>query len=214
MVSVSRSEVENLFLKKARRTSSPQRRSGRKKLSIFPGAVFLRHELTLVTPRARPHKQTTHTQVPEPESCPHKTKKNKKSSKMPRCLMAKKFKAYPWPDRVEEPQAPSSGRSPTPPSPPPPPQVIVEVLEEDEEIDVVGDNGGATSASPSSAGTGSGTTASTCWGPSSPTAGATAPSPPPHSPEAATRDASSSSSASSPSASSTILYNGKSPVFV
>ncbi|KAL9700718.1 hypothetical protein quinque_004159 [Culex quinquefasciatus] len=130
---------------------------------------------------------------------------------MPRCLMAKKFKAYPWPDRVEEPQAPSSGRSPTPPSPPPPPQVIVEVLEEDEEIDVVGDNGGATSASPSSAGTGSGTTASTCWGPSSPTAGATAPSPPPHSPEAATRDASSSSSASSPSASSTILYNGYTP---
>lgn len=36
----------------------------------------------------------------------------------------------------------------------------------------------------------------TCWGPSSPTAGATAPSPPPHSPEAATRG-------------TTNLYNGK-----
>nr|XP_029735181.1 zinc finger protein 776-like [Aedes albopictus] len=127
---------------------------------------------------------------------------------MPRCLMAKKWKAYPWPDRVEE--------SPASPSPPPPPQVVVEVLEEDEEIDVVGDSPAAaasksssttsstqsSSASPSSSSssatsTSTGTSGATCWGPSSPTAGATAPSPPPHSPEAATRDAS-----------STMLYNG------
>jgi hypothetical protein len=86
---------------------------------------------------------------------------------MPKCLMAKKWKAYPWPDRVGEP--------------------TIEV-EEDEEIDVVGD---------SPANQKQATTSSTCWGPSSPTAGATAPSPPPHSPEAATKG-------------STILYNGKS----
>lgn len=106
-----------------------------------------------------------------------------KADKMPRCLMAKKWKAYPWPDRAEEP--------------------IIDI-EEEEEIDVVGDSpiAGAgvatksvttatstiTSAAPSAA-------ASSCWGPSSPTAGATAPSPPPHSPEA-TRG-------------STILYNGE-----
>lgn len=85
---------------------------------------------------------------------------------MPKCLMAKKWKAYPWPDRVGEP--------------------TIEV-EEDEEIDVVGD---------SPANQKQATTSSTCWGPSSPTAGATAPSPPPHSPEAATKG-------------STILYNGE-----
>ncbi|XP_055621839.1 protein escargot-like [Toxorhynchites rutilus septentrionalis] len=119
---------------------------------------------------------------------------------MPRCLMAKKWKAYPWPDRVEE-----TTHSPAPPTPSPPPPVtpvVVEVLEEDEEIDVVGDSpaalaAGATTKIPT-ASTGTGT--ATCWGPSSPTAGATAPSPPPHSPEAATRDVP-----------STILYNGYSP---
>lgn len=73
--------------------------------------------------------------------------------------MAKKFKAYPWPDRSE----------------------TIEV-EDDEEIDVVGD---------SPANNNKQTTTST-WGPSSPTAGATAPSPPPHSPKG-----------------STILYNGE-----
>lgn len=87
---------------------------------------------------------------------------------MPRCLMAKKWKAYPWPDRVEESNL---------------------EIEEDEEIDVVGDSPGSTAAA-----TGKNTVTATCWGPSSPTAGATAPSPPPHSPEA-TRG-------------STILYNG------
>lgn len=67
-----------------------------------------------------------------------------RDSAMPRCLMAKKWKAYPWPERPDPPE------------------------DEDEEIDVVGD-------SPSS-----------CWAPSSPTAGATAPSPPPTSPHGTT----------------------------
>ncbi|XP_058835364.1 protein escargot-like [Topomyia yanbarensis] len=138
---------------------------------------------------------------------------------MPRCLMAKKWKAYPWPDRVEDCQTPGSSSTttttsttagssaPATPSPPPAPTVIVEVLEEDEEIDVVGDSPAAAatknSSVPAAVGIEPGATATaaaTCWGPSSPTAGATAPSPPPHSPEAATRDAS-----------STILYNGYTP---
>lgn len=66
--------------------------------------------------------------------------------------MAKKWKAYPWPERPEP------------------------LEEEEEEIDVVGDSPGSTG----------------CWGPSSPTAGATAPSPPPTSPHG-----------------TTLLYNGK-----
>lgn len=45
---------------------------------------------------------------------------------MPRCLMAKKWKAYPWPDRVEEPSID---------------------VEEEEEIDVVGDSPAAAAAS-------------------------------------------------------------------
>ncbi|KAF5277087.1 hypothetical protein FQA39_LY06325 [Lamprigera yunnana] len=64
---------------------------------------------------------------------------------MPRCLMAKKWKAYPWPERPDPPE------------------------EEEEEIDVVGDS-----------------SVGSCWGPSSPTAGATAPSPPPTSPHGTT----------------------------
>lgn len=75
--------------------------------------------------------------------------------------MAKKWKAYPWPDRNE----------------------TIEV-EDEEEIDVVGDSPANKQAT------------ATCWGPSSPTAGATAPSPPPHSPKG-----------------STILYNGESKIF-
>lgn len=78
----------------------------------------------------------------------------KYSRKMPRCLMAKKFKAYTWPtERTDAPE------------------------EEEEEIDVVGD-------SPA--------TATSCWAPSSPTEGATAPSPPPTSPHG-----------------TTLLYNGR-----
>lgn len=65
---------------------------------------------------------------------------------MPRCLMAKKWKSYPWPPGEQGAQGPDD--------------------EEEEEIDVVGDAPGPPA----------------CWGPSSPTAGATAPSPPPQSP--------------------------------
>ena len=68
---------------------------------------------------------------------------------MPRCLMAKKWKAYPWPTGEEQAQQD----------------------DDEEEIDVVGDAPvcEATPAAP-------------CWGPSSPTAAATAPSPPPQTP--------------------------------
>ncbi|XP_017770709.1 PREDICTED: transcriptional repressor scratch 2 [Nicrophorus vespilloides] len=71
---------------------------------------------------------------------------------MPRCLMAKKWKAYPWPERPHD----------------------HSFDEDEEEIDVVGD------ATPVSS------TTTTCWAPSSPTAGATAPSPPPTSPHGTT----------------------------
>ena len=87
--------------------------------------------------------------------------------------MAKKWKAYPWQDRTED------------------PSTVDAVVDEEEEIDVVGD-------SPSAASVGKTTVAAvpSCWGPSSPTACTTAPSPPLHSPEEATRE-------------STILYNGE-----
>lgn len=92
--------------------------------------------------------------------------------------MAKKWKAYPWPDRVDDPQQeeendPSSvlqeGHGGV--------QQTAASLEkrqhrhepvEDEEIDVVGDTD-----------TRQVDHQQTCWGPHSPTAGATAPSPPP-----------------------------------
>ncbi|XP_017875102.1 protein enabled homolog [Ceratina calcarata] len=94
---------------------------------------------------------------------------------MPRCLMAKKWKAYPWPDRVDDPQEEQSDSS-----------AILQEQEmrqttsaslekrqhrhepEDEEIDVVGDTDSRQVDHQQ-----------TCWGPHSPTAGATAPSPPP-----------------------------------
>lgn len=68
--------------------------------------------------------------------------------------------------------------------------------EEEEEIDVVGDAAANISA-PTGAATASAATATpTCWGPSSPTAGTTAPSPQPQfTPEEATRDST--------------LYNGR-----
>ncbi|KAI8038937.1 protein snail [Drosophila gunungcola] len=134
---------------------------------------------------------------------------------MPRCLIAKKWKAYPWLDRTEDnannnqqqqQQQQTSSRD------------LEELhlksrrstLDEDEEIDVVGDKfliklekqrttataAAATSIEAATSHSGSNIEASTttttsttskCWGPSSPTAGTTAPSPPPHSPEAATR---------------------------
>ncbi|XP_012279153.1 transcriptional repressor scratch 2-like [Orussus abietinus] len=86
---------------------------------------------------------------------------------MPRCLMAKKWKAYPWPDReddadLQELRAPEDLRHP-----PDPQERLGQRGDgtEDEEIDVVGDTDPRA--------------AQTCWGPHSPTAGATAPSPPP-----------------------------------
>lgn len=157
---------------------------------------------------------------------------------MPRCLMAKKWKAYPWPDRAEDKNSGNSGSAiSTCDSIVTLPEVSIQLVEkkvepksrrstidEDEEIDVVGDNvlanaaatatviikssdlkssvsassssSSSSSASPSNQSSETSTATATCWGPSSPTAGATAPSPPPHSPEAATRG-------------TTTLYNGK-----
>ena len=105
---------------------------------------------------------------------------------MPRCLMAKKWKAYPWPDRAEDELPPEQ------PDPPAQLDVFAEVKRaraellqqqqqqqpvaapqtDDEEIDVVGDADTARAGQP-------GGQHQTCWGPHSPTAGATAPSPPP-----------------------------------
>jgi len=138
---------------------------------------------------------------------------------MPRCLIAKKWKAYPWLDRTEDNTSQQQHQSATNSS-----RDLEELhlksrrstLDEDEEIDVVGDKfliklekqrttadaaaatAAAAAATSSEAATShssssssnmeaSTTTTSKCWGPSSPTAGTTAPSPPPHSPEAATR---------------------------
>ncbi|XP_016932593.4 uncharacterized protein scrt [Drosophila suzukii] len=140
---------------------------------------------------------------------------------MPRCLIAKKWKAYPWLDRTEDntsQQQQQQHQSATNSS-----RDLEELhlksrrstLDEDEEIDVVGDKfliklekqrttadaaaatAAAAAATSSEAATSHSssssnmeaatTTTSKCWGPSSPTAGTTAPSPPPHSPEAATR---------------------------
>ncbi|XP_051175488.1 transcriptional repressor scratch 2-like [Leptopilina boulardi] len=95
---------------------------------------------------------------------------------MPRCLMAKKWKAYPWPDRVDDDQEITTennddntaaiGRG----------LVVGDQVNlqekrdrsenEEEEIDVVGDVDNRQGTQ-------------TCWSPHSPTAGATAPSPPP-----------------------------------
>ncbi|XP_034941583.1 protein snail [Chelonus insularis] len=84
---------------------------------------------------------------------------------MPRCLMAKKWKAYPWPDRQED-DVENMEKSDI--------DTVQDkkrmtVETEDEEIDVVGD----------STTDGNRTSQQTCWGPHSPTAGTTAPSPPP-----------------------------------
>ncbi|XP_011502508.1 PREDICTED: protein snail [Ceratosolen solmsi marchali] len=112
---------------------------------------------------------------------------------MPRCLMAKKWKAYPWPERAEE-----SGESEQQSSNElisqnrdfifidtkrtrdefhEGQQQVIALQTDDEEIDVVGDvdmnrysNGDVEQISIEN---------QTCWGPHSPTAGATAPSPPP-----------------------------------
>lgn len=91
---------------------------------------------------------------------------------MPRCLMAKKWKAYPWPDREADPES-------------------------EEEIDVVGDTGGTGEGRPR--GWAPHPAPQAPWAPSSPTAGATAPSPPPQQ-QAPHYDDSSRI---------TVLYNGK-----
>lgn len=155
---------------------------------------------------------------------------------MPRCLMAKKWKAYPWPDRSNSDdsqdedekhirtrittQQPIVTSIPTKTIVSNNQQKIIfnklpnpqqQQQDDDEEIDVVGvgtsviiANTTATSTTTNvvsggkqEVGKSKLPTTSTCWGPSSPTEGTTAPSPPPHLPEAATRD-------------STTLYNGKS----
>jgi scratch-like protein len=113
---------------------------------------------------------------------------------MPRCLMAKKWKAYPWPERVEDSSEHTlqsnnelislsrdvvfveSRRRRI--SFNEEHQQVITLQTEDEEIDVVGgidmnrcSNGGAVGQTNAEN--------QTCWGPHSPTAGATAPSPPP-----------------------------------
>jgi hypothetical protein len=98
--------------------------------------------------------------------------------------MAKKWKAYPWADRGGEDKAP------------PPPAEDEE--EEEEEIDVVGESPAASALPPPG-------NPSPCWGPSSPTAGATAPSPPPH----ATATAATPDYGSGTNSRVTVLYNGK-----
>ncbi|XP_076685605.1 scratch isoform X2 [Andrena cerasifolii] len=99
---------------------------------------------------------------------------------MPRCLMAKKWKAYPWPDRVEDPQEEQTEQHASLLQEHTPGghgiQQTATAIEkrqpkhepEDEEIDVVGDTDSRQVDHQQ-----------TCWGPHSPTAGATAPSPPP-----------------------------------
>ncbi|XP_015586108.1 protein snail [Cephus cinctus] len=96
---------------------------------------------------------------------------------MPRCLMAKKWKAYPWPDReddtveephlqdLEDPARLDKRQQQQSPQQQQHQQQSQRSEPEDEEIDVVGDADNRASQ--------------TCWGPHSPTAGATAPSPPP-----------------------------------
>ncbi|XP_041449392.1 protein glass [Drosophila obscura] len=152
---------------------------------------------------------------------------------MPRCLIAKKWKAYPWLDRSEDntqqpqQQPQQQQQHATNTSTTSRDEDLSHLksrrstLDDDEEIDVVGDKfltklekqrttiasvaataaaaaaaataAEATNNSSSNSSSNSSTTTTTsakCWGPSSPTAGTTAPSPPPHSPEAATRVAS------------------------
>ena len=109
-------------------------------------------------------------------------------SKMPRCLMAKKWKAYPWADR---------GGDDRPPQPP-----AEDEEDEEEEIDVVGESPAASVLPPPG-------NPSPCWGPSSPTAGATAPSPPPPPPLHATATAATSEYGNGANSRVTVLYNGK-----
>ena len=121
---------------------------------------------------------------------------------MPRCLMAKKWKAYQWPDRNEDDHDTAVVMKPEPHTflnnHHLHQQLPAQPMDEDEEIDVVGDDNintttkaAITTITTTSTTTSTTNCSSTCWSPSSPTAGTTAPSPPPHSPEA-----------------TTVLYNG------
>ncbi|XP_011300147.1 protein snail [Fopius arisanus] len=96
---------------------------------------------------------------------------------MPRCLMAKKWKAYPWPDRQDDDESSTAEAKDTIEITSTGRELIDTVHDrrrmmvdtEEEEIDVVGD----------STSDGNRANQQTCWGPHSPTAGTTAPSPPP-----------------------------------
>ncbi|KAL7290026.1 hypothetical protein TKK_0015755 [Trichogramma kaykai] len=90
---------------------------------------------------------------------------------MPRCLMAKKWKAYPWPDRIDDEaiqvldSLPAASQHQD--------LIVLTMQTDDEEIDVVGDT------DPSKSNQQQQQQQQPCWEPHSPTAGATAPSPPP-----------------------------------
>lgn len=125
---------------------------------------------------------------------------------MPRCLMAKKWKAYPWPDRQDDDDDDDDNVTADLHQESESSELLINgqfantvhdrtknrrlVLDtEDEEIDVVGDTIATNTISTSTtsntnsnnveAAGGNRASQQTCWGPHSPTAGATAPSPPP-----------------------------------
>ena len=113
--------------------------------------------------------------------------------------MAKKWKAYPWPDRQDDDDTSTGDNHEVDTSELIIGERITDTVHEhrrrhvqdteDEEIDVVGDstatNAQMTSSNSSSSSSnnvesgGNRANQQTCWGPHSPTAGATAPSPPP-----------------------------------
>ena len=112
--------------------------------------------------------------------------------------MAKKWKAYPWPDRQDDDDTSTGDNHEVDTSELIIGERITDTVHEhrrrhvqdteDEEIDVVGDstatNAQMTSSNSSSSSNnvesgGNRANQQTCWGPHSPTAGATAPSPPP-----------------------------------
>uniref|UniRef100_T1GMN1 C2H2-type domain-containing protein n=1 Tax=Megaselia scalaris TaxID=36166 RepID=T1GMN1_MEGSC len=126
---------------------------------------------------------------------------------MPRCLMAKKWKAYPWPDRSnsdesqeeddeQQQQQQQQQTQKVIPTSIPTKTIVTnsqqkvksQVTEDDEEIDVVGVGTSVIIANTTNVinvvgkqqevGKSKLPTTSTCWGPSSPTEGTTAPSPP------------------------------------
>lgn len=107
--------------------------------------------------------------------------------------MAKKWKSYPWQVRSTEGATVDTATTTAATAKIAADEPIHFAADEEEEIDVVGD----AAANITAAATASAATVTpTCWGPSSPTAGTTAPSPQPQfTPEEATRDST--------------LYNGR-----